>query len=216
MTMVWWIPEEFWQATLAEDPTTSKAQAEEFLDRILESATELERIVELLVAVAADEAARLTLRSEPVEIRQMLDAVVDRWKDKVDGRHEISRRVARGLPTIIGDRRLLERSLDEPNAQPKAANDFGRGGIFGEFHAERLDSAAALQHLAAPKHGLSLRKTEAECIGEILPSRLIGVQKRAFELRPHVSSPGADRRRTDETGAGLPSRQQSLNVIAGH
>jgi signal transduction histidine kinase len=43
----------------------------------------------------------------------MVERVVDRWKAKVDGRHEISRRVARRLPTISGDRRLLERSLDE-------------------------------------------------------------------------------------------------------
>ena len=43
----------------------------------------------------------------------MLESVVDRWKAKVDGRHEIVRRVARGLPRIVGDRRLLERSLDE-------------------------------------------------------------------------------------------------------
>jgi PAS domain S-box-containing protein len=88
-------------------------RAQEFLDRILESATELERVVDLLVSVAADEAARLTLRSEPVEVRDMVERVVDRWKAKVDGRHEISRRVARRLPTISGDRRLLERSLDE-------------------------------------------------------------------------------------------------------
>jgi PAS domain S-box-containing protein len=100
-------------AELLRSRDVTPAQSKEFLDRILESATELERIVELLVAVAADEAARLTLRSEPVEVRQMLDSVVHRWKDKVDGRHEISRRVARGLPNVLGDRRLLERSLDE-------------------------------------------------------------------------------------------------------
>jgi len=34
MTLVWWIPEEFWQATLADDPTTSKAQVEEFLKTV--------------------------------------------------------------------------------------------------------------------------------------------------------------------------------------
>jgi two-component system phosphate regulon sensor histidine kinase PhoR len=100
-------------AELLRSRPVGKAQSQEFLDRILESAAELERVVDLLVSVAADEAARLTLRNEPVEIRQMLETVVDRWKGKVDGRHEITRRVARRLPAIIGDRRLLERSLDE-------------------------------------------------------------------------------------------------------
>jgi PAS domain S-box-containing protein len=100
-------------AELLRSRRVSKAQSQEFLDRILESAAELERVVDLLVSVAADEAARLTLRNEPVPIRQVLESVVDRWKGKVDGRHDISRRVARGLPDVIGDRRLLERSLDE-------------------------------------------------------------------------------------------------------
>jgi two-component system phosphate regulon sensor histidine kinase PhoR len=100
-------------AELLRSRRVPKAQSQEFLDRILESASELERVVDLLVSVAADEAARLTLRKEPVEVRQMLESVVDRWKGKVDGRHQISRRVARRLPAIVGDRRLLERSLDE-------------------------------------------------------------------------------------------------------
>jgi signal transduction histidine kinase len=100
-------------AELLRSGRVPEAQAEEFLDRIIDSAAELERVVELLVSVAADEAARLTLRDEPVEIRPMLEAVVARWKVKLDDRHEISRRVARGLPPIQGDRRLLERSLDE-------------------------------------------------------------------------------------------------------
>ncbi|MCA1842133.1 MAG: HAMP domain-containing protein, partial [Actinobacteria bacterium] len=100
-------------AELLRSGRVPEAQVQEFLDRIVESAAELERVVDLLVSVAADEAARLTLRNEPVVVRQMLESVVDRWKGKVDGRHEISRRVARGLPPIVGDRRLLERSLDE-------------------------------------------------------------------------------------------------------
>ncbi|MFN2505789.1 MAG: ATP-binding protein [Acidimicrobiales bacterium] len=100
-------------AELLRSRPVSKAQSQEFLDRIVESAGELERVVDLLVSVAADEAARLTLRKESVDLRQMLDTVVDRWKGKVGGRHDISRRVARRLPAIVGDRRLLERSLDE-------------------------------------------------------------------------------------------------------
>ena len=100
-------------AELLRNRSVSKAQSREFLDRILDSAGDLERVVDLLVMVAADEAARLTIRKEPVEVRDLLDNVVARWKGKVDDRHEISRRVGRGLPTIVGDRRLLERSLDE-------------------------------------------------------------------------------------------------------
>ena len=100
-------------AELLRSRAVSKAQSQEFLDRILESAGDLERVVDLLVSVAADEAARLTIRKEPVPVGQVLDSVVLRWKGKVDGRHDIARKVERGLPTVVGDRRLLERSLDE-------------------------------------------------------------------------------------------------------
>jgi len=31
MTFVWWIPEEFWQVSFAEDPTATEAQSEEFI-----------------------------------------------------------------------------------------------------------------------------------------------------------------------------------------
>lgn len=90
-----------------------RAQAQDFLNRIVESASELERVVDLLVSVAADEAARLTLRNEPVVVRQMVASVIDRWKDRIDDRHEITRRVAGRLPAVDGDRHLLERSLNE-------------------------------------------------------------------------------------------------------
>lgn len=100
-------------AELLRSRSLSKAQSREFLDRILDASADLERTVDLLVMVAADEAARLTIRKEPVEVRDLLENVVERWKGKVGGRHEISRRVGRRLPTIVGDRRLLERSLDE-------------------------------------------------------------------------------------------------------
>ena len=132
-------------AELLRSRPVPKAQAEEFLDRILESATELERVVDLLVSVAADEAARLTLRTEPVEIRQMLESVVDRWKGKLDGRHEITRRIARGLPQIIGDRRLLERSLDElvDNAV-KYSPDGGRVSVTASMSSNGQGPAVAI------------------------------------------------------------------------
>ncbi|MGH9225593.1 MAG: ATP-binding protein [Acidimicrobiales bacterium] len=100
-------------AELLRSRPVPKAQAKEFLNRIVDSATELERVVDLLVSVAADEAARLTLRNEPVEVSQVLKVVADRWKGKVDGRHQITSRVGRRLPSVVGDRRLLERSIDE-------------------------------------------------------------------------------------------------------
>ncbi len=34
VTLIWWIPEEYWQANLAQDPNSSKAQTEEFLKAV--------------------------------------------------------------------------------------------------------------------------------------------------------------------------------------
>jgi PAS domain S-box-containing protein len=90
-----------------------RPKAREFLTGILDSAERLERVVDLLVSFAALEAGRLTLRSEPLKVRALLDDVADRWKGRLDGRHALTRRVARNLPEVSGDRRLLERSIDE-------------------------------------------------------------------------------------------------------
>jgi len=46
-------------------------------------------------------------------MRPLLESVVTRWKGRVDGRHPITRRTSRDLPEVTGDRRLLERCLDE-------------------------------------------------------------------------------------------------------
>src|SRR5439155_22426694 len=88
-------------------------QARRFLDGILDASERLERIIDLLVSYAAMEAGRLAVHPEPMKVRDLVDDVVERWSRRVDPSHPISRRVARGVPEVVADRRLLERSLDE-------------------------------------------------------------------------------------------------------
>jgi signal transduction histidine kinase len=90
-----------------------RPQAKEFLHGIVASTNRLERVIDLLVNFAAIEAGRMNVRPEPLKVRPLLDEVVERWKGRVDGDHPITRRVARGVPQLSADRRLLERSLDE-------------------------------------------------------------------------------------------------------
>ena len=90
-----------------------RTQAREFLNGIIDSTDRLERVVDLLVSFAAFEAGRLRLRAEPLKVRELLDALAERWQEKLDPSHPLSKRVARNLPDVLGDRRLLERSLDE-------------------------------------------------------------------------------------------------------
>lgn len=90
-----------------------KDQARQALKEIGDSADKLDQLVGRLLEVADEEAGRVDLRREPVRVDSMLTSVVNRWRARVDERHPITRRVGRGLPEVLGDRRLLERSLDE-------------------------------------------------------------------------------------------------------
>ena len=90
-----------------------RVQAREFLNGIIDSTDRLERVVDLLVSFAAFEAGRLRLRAEQLKVRELLDGLAERWQEKLDPAHPLTKRVARNLPDVLGDRRLLERSLDE-------------------------------------------------------------------------------------------------------
>jgi len=90
-----------------------EAKARQSLGEIVDAADRLELVVQRLLDVAAHEGTSMSIRPEPLEVRPLLESVVSRWKDRVDDKHPITRRAARNLPPLSGDRRLLERSLDE-------------------------------------------------------------------------------------------------------
>ncbi|MCU1461178.1 MAG: hypothetical protein JWO37_1253 [Acidimicrobiales bacterium] len=90
-----------------------RAKSVEFLSGILESAERLERVVDLLVSFAAIEAGRLTLRTEALDVRSLFSGTAARWQGRLDPDHPLRTRVARGVGPVLGDRRLLERSIDE-------------------------------------------------------------------------------------------------------
>jgi PAS domain S-box-containing protein len=88
-------------------------KAREVQQDILLSAHQLARIVEMLEFFATTSAGRSPLRPEEVAVRGVVDDVVGRWSEKVDGAHPITRRVARRLPAVVADKRWLAKSLDE-------------------------------------------------------------------------------------------------------
>jgi two-component system, OmpR family, phosphate regulon sensor histidine kinase PhoR len=82
-------------------------------EEILKSGRRLERVVEMLEFFASAGAGRVRLRREPIDVRDVVQSAVDRWSEKVDGNHRISKRVARGVPQVDADPRWLALSLDE-------------------------------------------------------------------------------------------------------
>jgi PAS domain S-box-containing protein len=84
-----------------------------FADEINVAADQMERVIGQLVNFATIVGGRLSLDPEPLSARSVVDDAVQRWKDRVDGSHEIVRRVAAGTPPVLADRTYLNQSLDE-------------------------------------------------------------------------------------------------------
>ena len=88
-------------------------QSRQFHTEIADAARRLSRIVEMLEFSAAAEAGRSLMRPERLTVRSLVDGVVSEWEGRLNGNHAIGRRVARGLPDVVGDRRWLAVSLNE-------------------------------------------------------------------------------------------------------
>ena len=100
-------------AGMLRNRTVDPARVKDFAAEIETGVDQLERVVDQLVNFATMVAGRLDLRTEPVKPKDVLDAAVSRWGQRLGDQHTIQRRVARGVPTVVVDRRYLEQSLDE-------------------------------------------------------------------------------------------------------
>jgi two-component system, OmpR family, sensor histidine kinase VicK len=91
---------------------TTAGQAKRFVEGILESTSRLERIVGLLLDFSAMEAGRLAPRTVPVDIGHLVARLSDEWQTRAPN-HEVVAEVRARLPKVLGDERLLRRSLEE-------------------------------------------------------------------------------------------------------
>ncbi len=82
-------------------------------EEIVVSAKRLLRVVEMLEFFASSGAGRVLLRPEPLDVRQLIDLVVAPWSERLLPPNTITRRVARRIPDINGDRRWLALAIDE-------------------------------------------------------------------------------------------------------
>ena len=90
----------------------SPEQVTTFASTILSEALKMNRVVDLLVDVAAIEAGRVTTTPRPVPPRQLLDERLAAWRDRAPGR-DLRRRAASGLPPVLVDPSWLGKALDE-------------------------------------------------------------------------------------------------------
>lgn len=91
----------------------SAEQVRQFASEIATGARQLERVTDQLVQFATLAAGRLHLQAEPVRAREMLDHLVQRWEGRVPPTIAVTRRVSRGTPRAVVDRRYIDVALDE-------------------------------------------------------------------------------------------------------
>ena len=87
-------------------------KVKQFVGGILESTSRLERIVELLVDFSAMEAGRMAPKTTPVELGTMMTELVTRWRAR-SPKHEFITTLPEDQIHVVGDERLLKRSLEE-------------------------------------------------------------------------------------------------------
>ena len=134
-----------------------RAKEESFLAGILQSTERLERVVEILVDFAAMEAGRLKPRVEPVPVKDLVARLTDKWRER-DGEHRFVRKIGPDVPPIMGDPKLLGRSLDElvDNAV-KFSPDGGQIEISAEPYANGSRSARNSRvRITVRDHGIGI------------------------------------------------------------
>ena len=99
---------------LASRPGLKPEQVTAFAGTILSESVKMNRVVDLLVDVAAIEAGRVTTTPRPVDARDLLDARLEHWRRRAPERaDDLRRRVGSGLPPVLVDPTWVGKALDE-------------------------------------------------------------------------------------------------------
>lgn len=99
-------------AELLRSRRVAPERAAEVAETMATSVNLLERIIGMLLDFAALEAGRLDVQLAPTELDNVVDEVLDDWRERAPERR-ISRRLARDLPPAVADPVLLNRALTE-------------------------------------------------------------------------------------------------------
>jgi two-component system sensor histidine kinase VicK len=99
---------------LASRPGLGPEQVTAFAGTILSESVKMNRVVDLLVDVAAIEAGRVSTNPLPVAVAHLLDTRLEKWRRRAPERSgDLRRRVASGLPPVLVDPTWVGKALDE-------------------------------------------------------------------------------------------------------
>ena len=166
-------------------------RARQMLEEVNSSGHRLERIVQLLEFFAAAAAGRTLLRLVPLEVRGVADDVLKLWAPRVEPPLTLTRKVARNLPSILGDPRWLRLALSE-----LVDNAIKFSPVGGSVVISAVRTADGRIDLAVTDHGVGMTVAEVE---------------RAFT--DFEQGDTSDTRRYGGLGLGLPL---VLRVVEGH
>jgi two-component system sensor histidine kinase VicK len=139
-----------------------KAKAKGFADEISAAADQLERVIGQLVNFATIVGGRLSIDSEPVAMRPLVDECVKSWRGRADGTHKFVRRVAAKVPRVVADRSYLVQAIDELLDNAVKYSPQG-GSIVVEARLVELDSVPAME-ISVTDQGVGIAQDRLESI----------------------------------------------------
>src|SRR5262249_57571582 len=89
-------------------------------------------------------------------------------------------------------------------------------GVLRRLGRKQSNAAGPLDLATPIEHRLALGKAQADRGCRILPSQLMRIEERAFQLRPESPRTAARGRRADDARIRAPRRAQALDVVARH
>ena len=149
--------------------------------------------------------------TEPLDVRQLIEGVVGTWSERLQSPSAISRRVARKIPDVIGDRRWLALAIDE---LIENAVKFSPGGAQVMVTATTTTaSARAGGH--ATHNGSGLEDATPAAVEISVSDRGKGMtpEEQLTAFSEFVQGDGSDTRRFGGLGLGLSLVQR---VVEGH
>jgi PAS domain S-box-containing protein len=141
-----------------------REQAKGFADEIASAADQLERIIGQLVNFATIVGGRLSIDTEPVALRPLVDERLQAWEARAGSSYRFVRKVGARLPRVVVDKSYVAQALDE--LLDNAVKYSPQGGtVTVEAKVAEHDGAPAME-LSVSDKGVGIPQDRLETILE--------------------------------------------------